>query len=144
MIMKTLRIFFAILWLAPATLFAQDEGPTRNNPEAKKIQAMEVAYLTKELNLSPEEAQKFWPVFNKYREDVRGVMQDRSNTDQLERQQRVLDLRKKYRSDFSRILTMDRANQVFSSEDQFTQMVRREFQKRQMDRRQINPGKRGF
>jgi hypothetical protein len=142
--MKTLRILLAILLMAPATLFAQDEDPTRNNPEAKKIQAMEVAYLTKELNLSPEEAQKFWPVFNKYREDVRGVMQDRSNTDQLDRQQRVLDLRKKYRSDFSRILTMDRANKVFSSEDQFRQMVRREFQKRQMERRQINPGKRGF
>lgn len=144
MIMKTLRIFLVILLMAPAALFAQDEGPMHNNPEAKKIQAMEVAYLTKELNLSPEEAQKFWPVFNKYREDVRGVMQDRSNTDQLDRQQRVLDLRKKYRTDFSRILTMDRANRVFSSEDQFRQMVRREFQKRQMERRQINPGKRGF
>jgi hypothetical protein len=142
--MKTLRILLAILLMAPSTLFAQDENPTRSNPEAKKIQAMEVAYLTKELDLSPEEAQKFWPVFNKYREDVRGVMQDRSTTDQLDRQQRVLDLRKKYRSDFSRILTMDRANRVFSSEDQFRQMVRREFQKRQMERRQINPGKRGF
>lgn len=142
--MKTLRLLIALLLIGSAPAFAQDDEPTRNNPEAKKIQAMEVAYMTKELNLTPEEAQKFWPVFNKYREDVRGVIQDRSNTDQLDKQQRVLDLRKRYRTDFSRILTMERANRVFSSEDQFRQMVRREFQKRQMERRQINPGKRGF
>jgi hypothetical protein len=142
--MKTLRLVIALLLCAPVITFAQDDEPTRNNPEAKKIQAMEVAYMTKELNLTPEEAQKFWPVFNKYREDVRGVVQDRANTDQLDKQQRILDLRKRYRTDFSRILTMERANRVFSSEDQFRQMVRREFQKRQMERRQINPGKRGF
>jgi len=111
--------------------------------DQKKIQAMEVAYITKELNLSPEEAQKFWPVFNKYREDVKGVLRNKSISDQLEKQQQVLDLRKKYRTEFTRILAQDRANKVFSSEDQFRQIVRREFQKRQMERRQINPGKRG-
>jgi Spy/CpxP family protein refolding chaperone len=123
---------------------AQDE-PTRTNPEqAKKIQAMEVAYITKELNLTPEEAQKFWPIFNQYREQVRAVATNRNNTDQLEKQQQVLDLRKKYRSEFSRVLAADRANRVFTAEDQFRQMVRREFQKRQQERRQINPGKRGL
>lgn len=29
-----------------------------------KIEAMEVAYLTQELELSVDEAQKFWPIFN--------------------------------------------------------------------------------
>jgi Spy/CpxP family protein refolding chaperone len=130
--------------LTPVVIFAQDDEPARMGNEGKKIQAMEVAYMTKELNLTPEEAQKFWPVFNKYREEVRSVLNNRSNTDQLEKQQQVLDLRKRYRNDFSRILTQERANRVFSSEDQFRQMVRREFQKRQMERRQINPGKRGF
>jgi len=134
----------AFFFLIPAAIFAQDDEPTRMGNDGKKIQAMEVAYMTKELNLTPEEAQRFWPVFNKYREDVRSVLNNRSNTDQLEKQQQVLDLRKRYRNDFSRILTQERANRVFSSEDQFRQMVRREFQKRQMERRQINPGKRGF
>jgi hypothetical protein len=128
----------------PALAFGQDNEPTRSATEAKKIQAMEVAYMTKELNLSPEEAQRFWPVFNKYRDETRSVLNNRNTTDQLERQQQVLDLRKRYRNEFSRILTQERANRVFSSEDQFRQMVRREFQKRQMERRQGNPQRRGF
>jgi Mg2+/Co2+ transporter CorC len=128
--------------MLPFSGIAQQEEDANMN-DRKKIQAMEVAYITKELNLTPEEAQKFWPVFNKYRDDVKGVLTNKSVTDQLEKQQQVLDLRKKYRTEFTRILAQDRANKVFSSEDQFRQMVRREFQKRQMERRQINPGKRG-
>ena len=140
-----MKAFYFILFIFLSLPFASSaqEDETGNMNDQKKIQAMEVAYITKELNLSPEEAQKFWPVFNKYREDVKGVLRNKTITDQLEKQQQVLDLRKKYRSDFTRILAQDRANKVFTSEDQFRQMVRREFQKRQMERRQINPGKRG-
>jgi Spy/CpxP family protein refolding chaperone len=142
--MKLFNLLICLLLSGFMTVSAQDE-PTRANPEqAKKIQAMEVAYITKELNLTPEEAQKFWPIFNQYRDQVRAVATNRNTTDQLEKQQQVLDLRKKYRSEFSRVLAADRANRVFSAEDQFRQMVRREFQKRQQERRQINPAKRGF
>ena len=142
--MNMLRILLLLVGIIPAIAFSQENEPTRSGNEAKKIQAMEVAYMTKELNLTPEEAQRFWPVFNKYREDVRSALNNRNTTDQLERQQQVLDLRKRYRTEFSRILTQERANRVFSSEDQFRQMVRREFQKRQMERRGGNPQKRGF
>ena len=142
--MKTIRQILWLICLVPAFALGQDDEPTRGGADGKKIQAMEVAYMTKELNLSPEEAQRFWPVFNKYREEVRTVLNNKSTTDQLEKQQQVLDLRKRYRTEFSRILTQERANRVFASEDQFRQLVRREFQKRQMERRQINPQKRGF
>ena len=140
-----MKQFYLVIFLFlgfPFWGFSQQEDDININ-DRKKIQAMEVAYITKELNLSPEEAQKFWPVFNKYRDDVKGVITNKSVSDQLEKQQQVLDLRKKYRTEFSRILAQDRANKVFSSEDQFRQMVKREYQKRQMERRQINPGKRG-
>jgi hypothetical protein len=140
--MKTLYLALLILLGLPGLGYSQQDESGNIN-DRKKIQAMEVAYITKELDLTPEEAQKFWPVFNKYRDDVKGVLTDKNISDQLEKQQKVLDLRKKYRTDFTRILTQERANKVFSSEDQFRQMVRREFQKRQMERRQINPGKRG-
>jgi hypothetical protein len=140
--MKTLYLALLILMGLPGLGYSQQDESGNIN-DRKKIQAMEVAYITKELDLTPEEAQKFWPVFNKYRDDVKGVLTDKNISDQLEKQQKVLDLRKKYRTDFTRILTQERANKVFSSEDQFRQMVRREFQKRQMERRQINPGKRG-
>ncbi len=45
----------------------------------ERIKAARVAYLTKELSLSSEEAEKFWPVYNQYdeqREDLRAKIRD--------------------------------------------------------------------
>lgn len=112
--------------------------------DLRKIQAMEMAFITKELNLSPDEAQKFWPVFNQYRNEIKSVAKDNRGNDQLEKQQRMLDLRKKYREDFTRVISQDRANKVFGAEDEFKTLVRREFQKRQVEKRQLEPRKKGF
>ena len=120
--------------------------PNRENrtAEIKKIQAMEMAFITKELNLSPDEAQKFWPVFNQYRNELKGMAFERKNGDHLEKQQKMLDIRKKYREDFTKVMSHDRANKVFGAEEEFKSLVRREFQKRQVEKKQLEPRKKGF
>jgi hypothetical protein len=97
--------------------------------DLRKIQAMEMAFITKELNLNPDEAQKFWPIFNQYRNEIKGIASNKAGTDRLDKQQKMLDLRKKYREDFTKVLTQDRANKVFGAEEDFKSLVRREFQK---------------
>ena len=144
--MRTLKFTLGLL-ICSFSAFSQIQRP--GNPEAratelKKIQAMEMAFITKELNLSPEEAQKFWPVFNQYRNELRSIATEKRSNDHLEKQQKVLDVRKKYREDFSKVMNQDRANKVFGAEDEFKSLVRREFQKRQEERRNIEPRKKGF
>jgi hypothetical protein len=144
--MKKLQ-FSLVSLLFTLSAFSQIQRP--GNPESraaelKKIQAMEVAFITKELNLTPDEAQKFWPVFNQYRNELRTVAVENKQKDHLERQQKMLDLRKKYREDFSKVMNQERANKVFGAEDEFKSLVRREFQKRQDERRNIEPRKKGF
>jgi hypothetical protein len=56
----------------------------------------------------------------------------------------VLDVRKKYREDFTKVMTQERANKVFGAEDEFKSLVRREFQKRQAEKRQFDGRKKGF
>lgn len=132
--------------LISGVLQAQPGNPDQQKKLAdlRKIQAMEMAFITKELNLTPDEAQKFWPVFNQYRNELKSTSKDRVSGDQLERQQKMLDLRKKYREDFTKVISQERANKVFGAEDEFRSLVRREFQKRQVERRQIDPRKKGF
>ncbi len=125
---------------------AQSVKPDRDSraTEIKKIQAMEMAFITKELNLSPDEAQKFWPVFNQYRNDLKGMAGERKVGDHLEKQQKMLDIRKKYREDFTKVMSHERANKVFGAEEEFKSLVRREFQKRQSEKNQREPRKKGF
>ncbi|MFM1962310.1 MAG: hypothetical protein RLZZ172_1155 [Bacteroidota bacterium] len=139
-------ILIPILSLTVLFANSQDQRMQRDNrlAEIKKIQAMEMAFITKELNLSPNEAQKFWPVFNQYRNELRTVATEKKMGDHLEKQQKTLDIRKKYRDDFSKVMSQERANKVFGAEEEFKSLVRREFQKRQSEKKQMEPRKKGF
>ena len=63
------RIFsLAVCLLTAAALFAQPQGNKQFEEQRKKefdrIQAEKIAFITQELDLSPAEAQVFWPVYN--------------------------------------------------------------------------------
>lgn len=143
--MKQLSFFIALCFTFLSSS-AQPPRPDHENKaaEMRKIQAMEMAFITKELDLSPDEAQKFWPVFNQYRTALKTIAIEKKSGDQLEKQQKMLDLRKKYRDDFTKVLTQERANKVFGAEEEFRSMVRKEFQKRQIEKRQVEQRKKGF
>ncbi len=50
-------------------LFAQGGGQHRNMPQNKEmIEAQKVAFITSKLDLNSAEAEKFWPVFNSYKD----------------------------------------------------------------------------
>lgn len=55
---KKLLLLFAIL-LITSTVIAQ-----QNNRD--KIKTLKISYITNALNLSPKEAEQFWPVYNQY------------------------------------------------------------------------------
>ena len=125
------KMLFLLLLSLPVLGIAQD-----NTQRDNKLQSLEIAYLTKELNLSPEEAQKFWPVYNKYSAEMKQTIRSKENDpDVLDRQQKLLDIRKKYRAEFLKVLPPDRVNQVFTSEVKFREMVRKELQQRQAQKR---------
>lgn len=107
-----------------------------NEQRENRLQSLEIAYLTKELNLSPEEAQKFWPVYNKYSAEMKGTFRNKEqDPDVLDKQQKLLDIRKKYRTEFLKVLSPDRVNQVFTSEVKFRELVRKELMDRQAQKR---------
>ncbi|WP_309608349.1 sensor of ECF-type sigma factor [Flavobacterium sp.] len=41
----------------------------QNDKKMERIKALRVAFISTKLDLSPEEAQKFWPIFNKFDEE---------------------------------------------------------------------------
>lgn len=65
--MKQILSVAACLLMA-VSLFAQPQGGRPSEEQRKKeferIQAEKIAFITQELDLTPEEAQVFWPVYN--------------------------------------------------------------------------------
>ena len=49
------------------------------NQEKKKLKAMKVAFITEKLDLSSDEAQKFWPIYNEFDKAREGLMKERKS-----------------------------------------------------------------
>lgn len=54
--------FFPLLLLFSLSFYAQENF----NDKKEQIKSLKVAFLTTELNLSSQESEKFWPLYNAY------------------------------------------------------------------------------
>lgn len=116
----------------------------------EKIEQYRIAFITKELNLTVEEARLFWPVYDKYRADLESLRtnnkQDLDNIDysklteeEAEKKakemfafkQAELDLQKKYYAEFRKVLPAVKVLRLVKAEADFRQKLVELLQKRQ-------------
>ena len=86
------------------------------NKKVQDIKALYVAYVTKQLDLTPDEAQKFWPVHTQFENDIKSVNKD---LPELQKQQAYLDVKKRYQENFNRIIGASRCDRFFRMDGEF-------------------------
>jgi hypothetical protein len=66
------RVFIlaAMLIFSTAIISAQ-------NPNRERLDSYKIAFFTQRLNLTPSEAEKFWPLYNQYQEKKIKIQQER-------------------------------------------------------------------
>jgi Spy/CpxP family protein refolding chaperone len=62
--MKMKRLLPILLFLITTSIFAQQNRGDRH----KKIKVLKIAFITEKLDLTEDEAQKFWPIYNAFDE----------------------------------------------------------------------------
>ncbi len=77
--MKKYILTLAILLLTLSLSFGQRSGQ-RYDPE--KLQAAKIAFITTRLDLTPNQAEKFWPIYNSYSENRNSVLKEMSALNQ--------------------------------------------------------------
>jgi hypothetical protein len=132
--MKRYILILTLLIASAVPVFAQDDDDDDAN---EKIQDKMSEYIQKRLDLTKEETTKFAPVFLKYFREWRQTIRDNKG-DKLVRQQKVIELRLRYRTQFRDIIGERRGNQVFVQQDRFIQ----ELIEIRNQRRGNNPGNR--
>jgi hypothetical protein len=99
-----------------------------------RLEALKIAYITKKLDLSPEEAQKFWPIYNMYSAELKQTRQNaiKNNSSEIELDEATLNIRKKYSSQFGQVLSPQKVDAFFRSEKEFGHFVQKEMERRQL------------
>ena len=105
----------------------------------EKIEALRVAFIAKEVKLTPAEAQVFWPVYNEWQDKLEGLKTKRkefkkvkedpnSATDkeieaylstELLIKQKEADLFKEYNEKLKKILPIKKVALVYKAEEEF-------------------------
>src|SRR5580692_4287055 len=111
-IMKKLFLLAGFLLSIASFAVAQDNAD--QNP-AGKIEPLKIAYITRKLNLTTEEAQHFWPIYDQYAKELHDARQANKNKTDIEMDEILLNIRKKYNGQFAGALPPDKVNQFFRS-----------------------------
>jgi hypothetical protein len=105
-----------------------------------QLDAQKIAFITRQLELTPQEAQAFWPVYNEFDAKRKTLRQSFVTTTNLEdknidelsdkeageladnqivQSQKLLDLRKEYHSKFKTVLPIKKVLKLYESERGF-------------------------
>ena len=142
------KVFTLLFVFGYLTMMAQ------TNDRLERIKAFKVAFITEKLDLTPKEAQGFWPIYNKYSDDSDKIRQSqreeyRQNVKRGEKlddladevsekfvasflsaEEAQLQLKKKLVKDLKSIISSKKVWRLIRAEDEFKQKMIEEYKKR--------------
>jgi len=137
LVKKGLWVFVVCLALTlPA--FAQ-----KNWGRSEQIESIKVAFITSKLDLTSDEAQKFWPVYNNYTTEFLELLKKRrearynKNTDpdetisaDLVYESKMLELKKKYRKLYAKAIPPEKILALYKAENEFREHLYKQLNNR--------------
>lgn len=143
-----------IYLLCFSLLFSIQSYTQMNKESREKIKTLKIAYLTEKLNLSAEEAQKFWPVYNKFDEqkiklrtsnrgEIKKYIKQKGNINNIDDKEakRLINLKLKndktlnelefkFVKDISKIISHKKILQLQIAEMEFARKLMRKYKRR--------------
>ena len=130
---------------------AQDDVKKDNGKEKRdKIEAHRVAFFTKKMELSTDEAEKFWPIYNEHQEkkkairkELKEAMKNAKSEEELsdselekimqlrfETDQKLVDLDKAYHAKYKGAIGIKKTAKLYRTEVQFKKELLRMMKER--------------
>lgn len=124
------------------------EGEKRNEKK-EALRAKKIAFLTTSMDLTPEESQKFWPIYNQFENEVKDLRKssktnlrkvdlEEINDNEIEEimmthmqvKRKELDLEEKYFNEYKKVISVKQIAKMHQAEKRFQIEVVKHFDKR--------------
>src|SRR3954471_23771108 len=112
-----------ILYISLFVFAFHGSSIAQEDQDGGKIRERMIEYIQEKLSLTKQEAERFSPVFINYFKELRKTNQEFKG-DRLVLQQKIAELRLRYRDQFRPIIGEKRSNEVFVHERNFIQQLR--------------------
>lgn len=148
--MKRITTVFVLLFAFAA--YGQDKQSSRD-----KIESARIALISERLGLSPDQAERFWPLYREFREQTEGLRQEyadaksqlnkTTSTDKEKRdllqlglrlKERKVELEKQYSERMLTIISAEQLMSLRTAEEDFRRMLLEQLQKRRLQQDQRN------
>ncbi|HNR17535.1 MAG TPA: hypothetical protein PKG90_12775 [Chitinophagaceae bacterium] len=126
--MKKILFILSLCVFATTSILAQDEGD-------EKIRDKMREYIQQRMHLNKDEAERFTPVFLRYFKEWRTTLRENRTLPKLDLQQKIIDLRLRYRIEFKEIVGERRSNEIYEHQEKFIRILK-DVQKERMQNRQ--------
>lgn len=152
-------LFIALLSLFISMTTSAQDGLIKERFREKKeqIKSLKIAFITNELNLTPEEATKFWPLFNAFEDKQQEIRKqklkgyfDRSDNKMLDKlsekeassmlsqmesaEDELFQLKKKFVSNLKAILPATKILKLKKAEEQFSKKLLQQYRDKKIGR----------
>ncbi|HXH98968.1 MAG TPA: hypothetical protein VNI52_01780 [Sphingobacteriaceae bacterium] len=142
--MRLVVSLFLILFFAGPAFSQKDQSRNKkSHSNHEEIQAIKAAYISKKVNLTTDESKIFWPVYNSYQKEIGQLLHKRRESfknrtgnavekldGDLDFEGRILELKKKYRSEFSQILPAEKVYILYRAEREWKEHLIQELKNR--------------
>ncbi len=149
--MKKLILLFAFFAFIAVSINAQEES---REERREKYRAEKIAFITDKLELTPSEAQKFWPIYNemenkkweiqKNRRELESKVRDgeeklsdreviKLTRDFSSNLQQESDLYAKYNEEFLKVLPPQKVLKLYNAEGEFRMHMIKKYRDRHKD-----------
>lgn len=129
-----------IIITLPMFIFSQEKNQINKDERHKRMKSRKIAFISDQLNFTPDKAQVFWPIYNQYTSELNSIMDDKKKlmenyknngslmndedlgkiiSDFFDLDQRYLDLKIKYVKRFSKIISNKQLFELYNAEESF-------------------------
>ncbi len=145
-------IIYSILLIFSASLYAQPPRAGRSMTDERReaIETRKIAYFTKKMDLTTDEAAAFWPIYNAYSREIEELSENTRRKreqkpevaelseneaikfveDELQRFETAAALRRTYTKKMLEVIPAQKVALLFEAEKSFNRMIFREAQRR--------------
>lgn len=145
--LKRLLLFTVFTLLLSGMAFGQYDKRDRGERN-EKLKAKKIAYIIESLDLTADESEKFWPIYNEYKKEMKAISSDVKAskdmtedeakaylTQQLEKQRNEIDLREKYHARFLEVISAKKLVKLSFVERKFKREMLNDIKRRYSSRR---------